>query len=132
MVVTYYESPAYEVARILREKGYRIADITGEECYEPDEDVIGILKGGRRAPGGPIFGTLFGKRGLFIGRIFFNNKPRGAEVGKRWVLEVYGREYVEELRELAEELSSRYGVDIDVRLKSECPRVETYLWDYCS
>jgi hypothetical protein len=54
----------------------------------------------------------------FIGCLYFNNKEKGA-THKEWVFEVYGRQHVELVRKVAEDLSEEFKVDIHVRLDSE-------------
>jgi len=131
MGVSYYESPVFAVAKFLRERGYEIADCIGMRTYTPNRAGIGILK-----PKPPVerrflfFRLKVEQRALFIGVLWFDNKPRGAKLDKTWILEVNGREYVQELIELAKELAKIHSKDIRVVLKQENSKLETYLRDF--
>ncbi len=59
----------------------------------------------------------------FIGVLWFKNEIRQA-THKKWVLEVYGRENVDSLKEMAEQLSKQFEVEIHVRLSSEHHKFE--------
>ena len=129
--VSYHESPAYSVAKGLRENGYEIANSSGLMQTEPNHDVIGILKG--REPVQKSFSGLKwnkSQRAFYLGTLWLNNQARNAKEDKNWVLEVYGREYVSELTKLVKNLSEPNEVKVQVRLESEIPRVEVYDSDY--
>ena len=125
--ISYYESPVYSIAKELRKRGYEIADSIGVRITEPEEEVIGILKDRE-----PIKKSFLGIKwekaqpALYVGKLWLNHPKIRARENKSWVLEVYGREYVPEMMNLIEELSSPYGVRVDVKLGSENPREETY------
>lgn len=129
--VSYHESPAYTVARKLRDKGYEIASCIGLKRTEPDHNVVGILK-----PRDHIQKSFLGlkwdskQRALHLGTLWLDNRAKGAKYHKNWVLEVYGRDNVPELTELVKELSETSGARVQIRLGSEQPRVETYFSDY--
>lgn len=131
MGVSYYESPAYMVVRSLRKKGYEIANTIGIRENEPDQGAIGILKPKHPVEKGFwVFRRKVKQRALFIGTLWFDNEARGARPDKRWVLEVYGREHVQELMKLAKELAKTYAMDIHVVLRRERPELETYPSDF--
>ncbi len=129
--ISYHESPAYDVARALRDRGYEIASGTGLRRSEPSHNVVGILK-----PRDPVQKSFLGpkwdskQRALYLGTLWLDNRAKGAKHDENWVLEVYGRDNVPELTELVKGLSEPKKVSVQVRLDSEQPRVETYLSDY--
>jgi len=53
-----------------------------------------------------------------IGRLYFRGDHVQA-THKKWVLEIYGRNHVERLKALAEDLVGKFEVEIHVRLASE-------------
>ena len=124
MGVYYYETPVYGVAKHLIEKGYKTADYLGVPVREPDKRAIGILK-----PRPPVVKRylffrrkMVEQRALFLGVLWFTS--RGADPEKLWILHVYGRENVQEMTELAEELRKGFSVDIHVILDSERTKLE--------
>lgn len=129
--ISYHESPTYEIARKLKDKGYQIADFAGIRVSEPQHDVLGILE-----PRDPIEKSFLGfkrnkkQRALYIGTLWINNQERGAKSDENWVLEAYGRNNVPKLTELVRELSESKGVSVQVRLEREQSRVEMYVSDY--
>ena len=125
-----YQEYATDVAKILREKGYDIADPICIRKEEPDKDVVGILK-----PRNPIQKSFLGikwnkkQRALYIGTLWLENQPRGARFDENWVLEVYGRDQIPELTEVVGELSRKYQINVQTRLVAEEPCVEKYSSD---
>ena len=113
-----------KLAKILRNKGYYLANCLGRklEKWEIDykEDTYGILK-----PTGNI--------NTFLG--IFKWKGRDSYIGKlkvdkeKWTVEVYGREYINELKELSNEFIKNFNVGIEVVLKKEKADLEHYLSD---
>ncbi len=63
--------------------------------------------------------TLMSRK--YAGELWFISESRKAS-HKKWVLEVFGREYVDLFRELAARLAERFEVEIHVRLQSEQTR----------
>jgi len=126
MGVSYYESPVYGVAKYLRAKGYEIADCLGIRVREPSKNVIGILK--PRPPVVRFFFFRVKQRALFLGVLWFTK--RGATPEKLWILDVYGRENIQEMTELTEKLSQEFSVDIRLNLDDEMTILETYLSDF--
>ena len=136
--ISYDESPTFAIARILRAKGYLIANpfsqIFGVAPYgrrvsEPPHDGLGILE-----PRNPIQRSFLGlkwnkaQRALYIGTLWVDNdeddEAIGAKHNENWVLEVYGRENVSKLTELIKELPKPENVSVQVRLTRETPLVE--------
>ncbi len=54
----------------------------------------------------------------WIGNIYTSNHEKGAN-NKNWVMEVYGRENVDRLKDLAEKVMEKFGVDVHIRLERE-------------
>ena len=121
--VSYYESLVYEIARILKSKGYEIANFSGVKVSNPeDHDGVGILK-----PRPTFFG--FKRRGEYMGYLWLNS-VRGASENKRWFLEVNGRQNVQELIDLVKnELSGINDAKIEIRLDCEESKKEAYQMD---
>jgi hypothetical protein len=119
--VTFTEPTALQVANVLRENGYRIANSLGEDCYgEPDHRVMGILK-----PEPTFLGRLLsGNKAAYLGNIYLNDESVGAEEGKKWFLKVYGREFVPELTDLFKGLAQEKGVSLEIKLDRENAGIE--------
>jgi hypothetical protein len=54
-----------------------------------------------------------------VGKLWINDQRIGAKTNKNWVLHVFGRDKLEALRELAEEMAQTFGVDVHIRLETE-------------
>lgn len=130
--VDYQESLSIKIGRFLLSKGFDLASCTGLALNSLVETyALGIL---RKDPEAKSRKYLFGlitqePRRAFIGVVWFNNSVRGANE-QNWFFEVYGRKYIELVRQLAEEIASTFNVTITIRLVREQPDVETYLSDY--
>jgi hypothetical protein len=129
--IQYEESPLYKIAQSLKDKGYILASNTGvreKEVY--DRNCIGILK-----PRKPIIKKFLGikipihQRALYIADLWLKNEAREAGYSN-WVLDINGRENVNELTELVKELSEPTKAKVKIRLKSEESKLETYMSDY--
>lgn len=97
----------YEVAAFLKEKGYVISDCIGVRHDKPHcAKVVGILKE-----------TKPKKRASHIGNLWLKiDSPVGkAKTDGNWFLEVYGKENTCELSKIKNELSGKYGVEIEMR-----------------
>lgn len=122
-----YENPAYtdEAVRILRNKGYQIALPNGVKVDKPESYAIGILDPSnlykRR-----ILGIKIGRRASYVGIIWFDSEFLKVKHDEKWLLEVFGKEYVPKLTELIEGISEQFGADLEVRLLSEKPERERY------
>lgn len=132
--VTYFEEPAYLIAKAIKKRGYFIADSCGMERSEPLSDLLGII--GPREEPELIEKSFFGfkynvkrkhSRRPFIGLLYLN--CNFAKVDRNWILEVYGRKNVLKLTELVKELSAFRGVRVQVRLESELQKKEVYMSD---
>jgi hypothetical protein len=130
--VEYQEALSIKVGRWLLQKGFDLASCAGvASSVLIEADSLGILwKDPDAKPIKRLFGLIkLEPRRCFIGTIWFNNSARGTGEQK-WILEVYGREHIAWLRQVAEEMASTFNVKICLRLVREQPAVETYLSDY--
>ncbi len=128
--VSSYKSPAYEIARKLRQMGYEIADCIGMRQNEPDRDSVGILQ--LRDPVQKSFlGIKYNKkqRALYLGTLWLDNPPRKAKEDEKWILDVYGKENISQLTDVVKKLSESYSIKFQVELKTENPKLETFLDD---
>ena len=129
--ISLYESPVYDIAKSLREKGYKIASREGIRRKKPTPDSVGILE--EREPIKKNFlGIPFKKklRAYHIATLWIHNEPRKAIEDKTWILQVNGKENIEKLEKAIKELSIPYKVKVKVELVNENPKQETYLSDY--
>lgn len=127
----YPKSLFSKIVNELKGKGYKIANCIGIAELPADKTHVGILKSRKPTERKILSGLLkFRKRALFIGVLWLNNKARGAEVDKRWILEVYGKEDVEELTEVVKRIAEHYNVDIVINLESDRPRLERFYSGY--
>jgi hypothetical protein len=94
----------------------------------PENLSVGIL---RSSPRGPIrfLWFTFARRGQCIGTFHFSNKSMGAN-NRNWVLEVFGRENLPALKNLAASIARTYKRHIHIRLESEEPKEEMCNMDY--
>jgi len=111
------KNPILYVARRLNKKNYSLADTHGERLNpleKYDKKGIGILreKGSLRAD--------------YIGNIWVNKNSRKAYPYKRWTLEVFGKENLEELESFVKKIAKTYNVDIKVILGSKEVLKEEY------
>ena len=123
--VDYKEPYSIKVGKFLLSKGFTLSSWTG--CASDslvDSCVVGILyKEPKAEPRKYLFGLLTRKPlRAFIGTLRFRGMGSSEE---RWVLEAYGRQHVELLRQLAEEIASTFNAHISIRLECENIRFET-------
>lgn len=128
--VSYTESPLQSIAKIIEQNGYQTASLIGE--YEKIGSSlpfggIGILDPRVKLKRGIIFKEI---RDAWPGTLWLSNKERGAVPDKNWIMEVHGRDYIGKMKELAEEISSPFGVDVDIRLSSEELQYEALPMDF--
>ena len=122
--VTVYEAPHLRVARALRGKGYQIGYF-GVRTDEPDSRIVSVL-----VPREPVERSFLWMRwkqrqpGLYVGDLWLDNPPRKATPDQHWVLEVQGRDYLEELTAVSRELSDAIGASVEVKLLWEHPGLE--------
>ena len=120
-----------EIAKAFEEKGYKIANCIGITEYPLDKTHVGILKPQKSTKRKSMFGLLkLRTRALFIGVLWLNNEARGAKVGKQWVLEVYGKDYIKELTKVVKKIADRYNVNVVVNLESKEPYFERFYSEF--
>lgn len=133
--VDWEEPTTYEIARILLRKGYEPADFEGMSISPADKVFgstrqIGIVKSRPQKIKKILFWERkVTQRGFFIAQIcLVGNRRLGAD-SNNWVMEVYGKRFVDEMRELAEELAETFSVNVKVVLEDPNPRYELYWQD---
>lgn len=128
--VSYYESPACEIAIKLRQMGYETANFLGIRNTEPEKDNIGILKS--RNIQKSFLGIKYTKkyRALHIGTLWFDEPQRKTKEDKKWRLDVYGKRNLPQLTDIVKNLSKPYKAKVQVELKEEYPKGETFLEEY--
>jgi len=120
--VQYFEPPSIKVGKWLIEKGYGLADLGGLrlsslECRKH----LGVL--GPAVTKRVFFGLITTyERSPFFGTITFESEGP-------WDFEIYGRENVEKLTALANEMAEKFKVEIALHLVSEEPRLESFNLD---
>lgn len=117
-----------KVGRVLQSRGFVLGQ--GGRVIHSIEDLrnsssLSVLY---QKPEGRLHKYLFGfiKFGfikperLWIGDIRFPSRHND----QNWVFEVHGRVYLEQARQVAEELSEQFKIDITVKLETEQPLFE--------
>ena len=117
----YQESLEVRVRRFLWQEGFYVSDRAGyAELASSEKGVFGILK--ERPPQKYLFGLItIRPRRAVIGLIRFD--------GAEWLLEIFGRHNVESLKQLAQKITSTFGVNVSVRLTHEFEATEQFLGD---
>ncbi len=69
------------------------------------------------------------QRRNFVGVFYFSDKKKNAN-NRNWVFEVFGRENLQVIKEIAEYLAHKFEVNIHVRLETERSKEETYCSDF--
>ena len=101
-----------EVAKYLRARGYETATPAEIQLYEHGK-AIGILKPAVEKKRFHIFFRREEKqRALHIGTLWFKTIKRYG--GTQSVLNIHEREHIQELAELAEKLSKKFSMDIQL------------------
>jgi hypothetical protein len=118
-----------ECSEFLFEQGFEFCSCSGVAQKPRDNYCLGILQKDFSAKRSILGIIPLRSRKRFIATIWFYNIARKGD-SKHWVIDTFGREYFYFVKKIAEELSSRFNVDIRVELKTEEPRFETYMSDY--
>jgi hypothetical protein len=123
--------PSYKVAEFLLSKGFVIATSFRKAKKHPlmytNCEGLGILE--KDAKKKPFWlPRFFMPRRKFIGEVLSNSSIQG-DTDIHWVIDVFGRENVERIIELAEEMISMLNVRVTVRLKLVYPLFERYEWE---
>lgn len=124
-----------KAARELVQKGFVLADTLGiavDGRIPKQIASLGLLRGQefevKRFLGGLISRNVRRRRD-HVGNIYFSNACRGVK-NKNWSIDIYGRENVEEFKQIAEFFSKTYAVNIDVQILSESPQQKRYGSDF--
>ena len=129
--VTVHEHPAQEIARLIQGEGYSLTDSLCQRIKDPKEflnqDEIGIFsKVPVKISKLNLLERLLErvgirKEGSVIGMLWLDNLNfgRNAKIDEHWYLEVNGREYIQELKDLVERISKPYDVKVTVFLVRE-------------
>ncbi len=116
--VTVTESIVVRVGKVLRDKGFRPLHFSGGSGDEESKDVLlGFhLYEERKVPFLFFFNTT---ETFTIASLFLSCSKVGAETKKNWVFHVFGRDNVEKIKEISEDLSKMFKLNIHVRLERE-------------
>ena len=101
----------YKMSKFLRAKGYTIAAPAGIQKMREHDKSIEILKLGVEEKRFDILRHEGKQRALHVGTLWVTGRTQSK---KLWVLNIYEREHIQELVELAEELSKKFSMDIQV------------------
>ena len=130
--VSYQEALSLRVGEFLRHEGFAPATTNGTEVKDLyDCDELGVLDTDQALePTEHLFGLIKRpQRRKFMGVIWFRNGARDAD-RKKWVIEVFGREHVETMKQMAEDLASVFNVKISMRLVVDEAKEESFDSDY--
>ena len=111
-----------EIAGELTRRGYGIAEtLSGQRVEEPEPSSLGnyhsmgILV--RATP--MIFGVIpvaFVRKWAYPADLWIDNIGRRAVPDKRWVLDVYGGENLESMRELMQQIAAPHDVEVAAKV----------------
>lgn len=124
------EAIRVQVASDLVKRGYFLGDKGGWREDGIDSDAIGIQKFKGNVRGG-LLGLFNVPTYDFIGVLFLDDESKKTALNKNWLLEVYGRDNLQELGEVAKYLANQYSVPIKVSLESEQPKRDLTGGDPC-
>ena len=114
------ESPKIKAGRFLRDKDYDLADRVGQRISILNDGLfpeLGILR--KQAAKKGILAKLVGSETEFLGVLKFYQHEDGV-----WEFCVHGRDNINELKKLAQEMSEMFGVDVKLKLTSEDKQTE--------
>lgn len=113
------EEISVAVAKTIRKKGYGITDVIGgKRIRTPDDkNVVGILT---------PYKWYSRQKASHIGTLWLDNKARDAKLDKRWILEVFGNDYLPKLNNVAKDLSKLYHVQVEAVLTISEPVAKNY------
>ena len=128
------ESPEVKgrrVGQFIAGKGFILADSIGHACRYGEGNCIGFLKDNPNRRPVTFFGIkkVWCTRRDFIGELWLDNDCRNANIDSNWVFEVYGRENLNQLQRLAEELTKEFYVNIKIILRDEYAMQERFFDD---
>lgn len=117
--VDYYEHPGHSAERALKDKGYVPIPI-GREMRPAGLEILKYREPVR------YFFRLFEKHqpAYHAGNLIFATTSDEYKPDKKWLLNVFGDEFVDELSKIVEELARKHNVQVEVRLGSTQPKFE--------
>jgi hypothetical protein len=130
--VTFHEPLGPRIASVIAACGYKVGGysglVKGNLTNIVTDPGIGIYSHDAVA-GPPLFGLFRHKaRRRWLGTVWFNLARLGA-TQQRFVIEVNGRDVVEECTRLASQIVEKFDVDVDLMLDSEHEQREWFLSD---
>lgn len=127
--VNYQEALSIKVGRFLLMEGYFLASCRGviqsnAELIESDSLSIAYTCPLRKAQ--QWLGGLIQRkaRRVILGTIWFKNRDEASD--QNWLIEAKGRQYVDLIMRLSQQLASTFNVTVDVRLVKEEIELEVY------
>ncbi len=113
-MIKYFFNPHVYISDIIKHKRYEISDYFGRRIKEPKQEGVGVLDTKQKIP-------FVKRRDLFVGFIWLNKYSASPQ--RKWIVEIYGKDYFGDMIEIAKSSSLLYGdkVKIDVRFYSEVP-----------
>lgn len=126
--IDYRDTLKFQVGNWLLQKGFCLASYSGDaksllEISEEGVLFLGILwKNPADKPTERLFGVIKrDPRRRLIGRLWLSEKT-----DVKWIIRVCGREHVELVKQLAEDMALAFNVKFSVFLESERPVFELY------
>jgi hypothetical protein len=119
---------AFKAGEIILSKGLLLGSTEGRNPQNRswETNAFGIFMDDPTRKPEKIWFGLLGKTipfKRFVGSIHFESQPQGAN-GKNWVISIYGRENIQTLTGVAEELSAKFEVKVHLRLETETLKYE--------
>lgn len=115
------------LSSILKMNGYAVASATGtvEQLFGYC-GAMGLLDEQKKRTETLFFGLFKSTRRMFPASIFWAHRPGTPE---RLFMEVYGRENMQKMQELAEKIANEMNQPVHVHLSSESAYWESFLSD---
>lgn len=135
-IVDFKEEVYIKVGRHLLKKGFDLAT-NGRKALSEEEALgtktldagVGILYRDPNNKPKRLFGFITWRpRSIYLGTLWINNSARGGS-SHLWILETQGRQYLELVKQLAEEIASTFNVEIRVDFQCEKPTTEVFWWE---
>lgn len=119
---------AFKVGEIILSKGLLLGSPNGSGLQNRswETNSFGIFMDDSTQKPKKVWFGLLGKTipfKRFIGSIYFEDQSQGAN-SKNWVISIYGRENIQILTKVAEEISSKFEVKVHLRLETEILKYE--------
>lgn len=118
-----HDHPYRSVTEEIQKMGYEI------DCgnYMHHHEKIGILDPAKSVVKDPEIFYFYGirhprilgkTRMMHVGDLWLENEARKAKLDSEWILEVYGKENVERMKELRNNMAELYGINVKMKLVS--------------